>query len=209
MHTLSRDELIERAYPLVAIEARRIKHLPPGYTVEDLESYGGEVLIAAAAEYGGTEEKWPKYAKFYLRNRMQCHCGQAKAKAARQTSLDIEPPDGQLAPQLDPKASDPAEIAEAREQFALAPRKTASATRLAASLPPAHEVADKVTQLRTAMFEAIRPDAVAAMMQSIQNKAADGDLKAAKVLIDLLAPARSGITTVVNQQAVILREGDI
>lgn len=204
MLTLTRDALVERAYPLVAIEARRFGTLPPGVSVEDLESLGGEALLAAAAEYDGPDDAWRRWAKIYLRNRMRGFVRQARQRANRRVPLEIETPEGDFMPRVDPRVADPAELAAARESLTTRP---ATAGRLGRDLPSPAAVAQKVTELREAMFGALDAGKVATMMQALQDRAGKGDLKAIKLLVDLLAPARSGV--VVNQQAIVVNRGDL
>lgn len=206
MPTLTRDALVERAYPLVALEAHRFRSLPPGLSAEDLESLGGETLLAAASEYDGPDDGWRRWAKFYLRNRLRAFVAQARQRSRLRAPLEVETEEGDFLPRPDPRVSDPADLAAARE--ALQPRrKHVSASELVRTLPSPAEVADKVTELRAAMFGAIDAAKVRAMMESLQERAGKGDLKAIKLLVDLLAPGRSGVT--VQQQAIIVRTGDL
>lgn len=204
-HTLTHDELVRQAYPLVAIEARRFVSLPPGVNTDDLESLGGEALLQIAAEYGGSEEEWRKMAKLSLRGRMRTFVTKAYDRARRNTTLEVMTPTGESFPRPDPKVADPAELAVVREQ--LKRKGRVGIRELASSLPGPEEVADRVTELRAAMFGAIDPAKITAMMGTLQERAAGGDLKATKLLIDLLSPGRSGVT--VNQQAVVIRSGDL
>jgi hypothetical protein len=205
--TLTRDELAERAYPLVAIEARRFPSLPAGMSAEDLESLGGEVLLAAAAEYDGPDEGWRRWAKFYLRNQMRSFVQKARARARRRAPLEVETEEGDFLPRPDPRTADPADLAATRELI-VPPRRggPASVTKLARSLPSPAIVAGQVNELRSAMFGALDPAKIGDMMRSLQDRAAEGDLKAIKLLMDLLAPGRSGVTL---QQAVIINQGDL
>lgn len=207
MPTLTRDDLVERAYPLVALEARRFGALPPGVSAEDLESLGGEVLLSAAAEYDGPDDGWRRWAKYYLRNRMRDFIRKARKVASRRAPLETETEEGDFLPRPDPRVADPADLAAARE--ALQPRRAGhvSVGRLAKTLPSPTEVANKVTELRAAMFGALDVAKIGDMMASLQERAGKGDLKAIKLLVDLLAPGRSGVT--VNQQVVTIRTGDL
>jgi hypothetical protein len=204
-HTLTRDDLVKQAYPLVAIEARRFTSLPPGLSIDDLESLGGELLLAFAAEYGGPEEDWRKVAKFHLRNRMRTFVSTGFKRSRRATTLEVITPTGEEFPRPDPRVADPAELAAVRER--VTKPKRVGIRELAASLPAPEEVADRVTELRAAMFGAIMPDRIRSMMDTLQHRAVAGDLRAMKLLIDLLSPGRSGVT--VQQQAVVIRTGDL
>lgn len=57
-----------------------------------------------------------------------------------------------------------------------------------AALPPPDFVAEQVARLRAVMFGAINPADVAAMMAATMQKAVGGDLKAVKLITDLLTP---------------------
>jgi hypothetical protein len=112
-------------------------------------------------------------------------------------------------PRADPKASDPSEVAEARELVRVPRRahKPASAAELTRTLPSPSEVADRVTALRAAMFGAVSESDVADVMRAVVDRAKGGSTRDAKLLLDLLAPARSGVT--VHQQAVVIQQGDV
>lgn len=207
MPTLNRDTLVERAYPLVALEARRFGTLPPGVSAEDLESLGGEVLLAAAVEYDGPDDGWRRWAKFYLRNRMRGFVSQARKRSRLRAPLEVETEEGDFLPRVDPRVADPSDLAATRETLQPKRSQHVSVGQLAKALPSPAEVANKVTELRAAMFGALDAQKVRDMMTALQERAGKGDLKAIKLLVDLLAPGRSGVT--VNQQVVAIRTGDL
>lgn len=107
----------------------------------------------------------------------------------------------------DIKQADPGDIAAARELITDAPVRRRPPRDLAPDLPTPAAVAEKVTELRSAMFAAIAPTDMGDVMTAVLEKAKGGNLGAAKILIDLLAPGKSGVT--VNQQAVVIQQGDI
>lgn len=213
--TRSRDELVRDAYPLVALEARRFRGYPPGVSAEDLESLGGELLLCAAAEYGGPPDGWRKFAKFYLRNRMRDFCRTARARAARSAPIDVlvREPGGEPVelPREDRRQADPADLAAAREPLVLAkrPRATLSTRRLAETLPSPAEVAEQVTRLRAALFSAVSEQDVSEVMAGVVARAKGGSARDVKLLLDLLAPSRSGVTVNQAVQTVIVQPDDL
>lgn len=204
--TRTRDDLIAEAFPLIAIAARKFHSLPVGINTDDLESAGNEALLEAATMWSpDTEVEWKAYAYSRLKGAMQNTITHARSR--RRADLCPTNDDGEtLAPPADPRSADPSEIAAARE-LVTRPRRSLSIRRLESTLPTPGAVADQVTKLRAAMFGAIDENAVSSMMQAVMAKAQAGDLKAAKLLMDLLAPGRSGVT--VNQQAVVIQQGDV
>lgn len=196
--------LIESALPLVAVVARKVK-VPPGLTVEDLESVGNESLVESAAEYDpGAGVPFKPYARQRMKWAMMHACRKQRDRSARPLQLEF---DGEaMPPPADPKAGDPTEIAAAREPLAHPRRQRC---RLARTLPAPDQVADQVAALRAAMFGAVAAEDMAEVMQGVVARAKDGSAKDVKLLLDLLAPARSGVMQVVNQQAVVIQQGDL
>lgn len=103
----------------------------------------------------------------------------------------------------DVRQADPADIAAAREMV-VRPR---GRRELAPDLPSPGEVATRVTELRAAMFAAVTPADIGDVMAGVVERAKAGNLSAARMLIDLLAPGKSGVT--VQQQALVIQQGDI
>lgn len=199
------ESLIAAALPLVPIAARKFPRLPPGINVEDLESAGHEALVEAAARFDpACGVPWKNFAykglKLVMQNAVRDQ--RRRAAAALQPVVDGE----ELPPPRDPRAADPGEAAAARE-LVRRPRRSLSARSLGEALPDPAAVADQVTRLRAAMFGAVSEADVADVMQSVVAKAKGGNMGAAKLLVDLLGPGRSGVT--VNQQAVVIRTGDL
>lgn len=200
--TQTRDELIAEAMPLIAMAARKFK-LPPGLNVDDLESAGNEAVLEAATRFdpaGGSA--WKNYAWRGIKMAMRNVVARKRHMATLQPVIDGK----ELAPPIDRKASDPSEIAEARE-LVRRPRRQLSVRRIQSNLPSPCEVADQVTRLRSAMFGAVSEADVTEVMEAVLRKAKAGDMRAATMITDLLAPARSGVT--VHQQVVAIRSEDI
>lgn len=203
----TRDDLIAEAFPLIAVAARKFGRLPVGIDTDDLESAGNEALLEAATRY--TPEigvPWKAYAYTKLKDAMRAVIKYARTRKR----ADLCPVNDQgetMPPPADPRSGDPVAIAEARELVTAPKRRGLSVRQLEQVLPTPAAVADQVTKLRAAMFGAIDEQAVADMMRAVMEKAQAGDLKAAKLLMDLLAPGRSGVT--VNQQAIVVQHGDL
>lgn len=102
-----------------------------------------------------------------------------------------------------PASTDPADVAQARDVV-----MGGMVGRVAASLPPADAVAERVAKLREVMYGAIKEEDVLEMMQSVMSKAKTGSTAAAKLVMDFLTPARGGSKTV-QQQAIIINGDDI
>jgi len=211
----TRDELIAGVQGMVWAEVRKYTP-PPGMTDEDLAAEANLALCRRIDEWDPERGQWTTFAGWVIKGAVSHALKAARAQkrggGACVSSLDAGAPDGERAPlAADPRAADPAAIAEARELVAAPPRRKGqlSVRALQAALPGPCEVAAQVTRLRAAMFGAIRTEDVEQVMASVVAAAKGGDLKATKLLIDLLAPSRSGVTTVVNQQAVVVSRDDI
>lgn len=209
MNMLTRDELIAEAMPGVLWVARSLasRGLPRGVSVEDLESIGNEALLEAYAVYEPGSGPWKAFSRHVAKQRMKSFLARARELARRSAPLEILTPDGDELPRADPRAVDPAELASAREVLAPVSRPTTRMSSLTKSLPSPAEVADRVTKLRAAMFGAISEQDVQAVMAGVVERAKDGSARDVKLLLDLLAPSRSGVT--VQQQAVVIHQGDI
>lgn len=189
--------------------------IPRGIDRDDLDSAGAEGLVAGLGTYNPAAGASPethcrnkvRYAMLDCIRRETGKAGRFNGRAvmARRVSLAGfdrgEDTEGVIV--ADGRQAGPADIAAAREQFS-APRPRRD---LAPDLPTPGEVANRVTELRAAMFGAIDPAAVADVMTAMLDKAKGGNLAATKMLIDLLAPGKSGVT--VTQQAVVIQQGDI
>jgi RNA polymerase sigma factor (sigma-70 family) len=200
----ARNEMIVSAMDLVPWQARRFPRLPRGVTTDDLESAGNEALVHAATTFdpeAGTP--WRTYARTCVKNAMKGVV--AHARSRRSVPLEIEAESGELLPRPDPRAADPADRAAARELVAARPRRKHIDLDDA---PDPAAVATRAAALREAMFGAIRDEDAAAIVGQVVAKAKGGDLRAARLFFDLLAPARAG-TTVVQQQAIVVRSDDV
>ena len=208
MTTTERNTLVESVIDLVPWQASRFTGLPPGITAEDLESAGHEALMHAAVTWDADlGVPWRSYARVCLKNAMRRVI--AKARTRRQVPLEIETGDGTFMPRPDARACDPGAIASAREHFIGPPaRRRRHHVGLSDSVPDPSVIAARASELREAMFAAIAAEDVTAIVRKVAEKARAGDLKAARLLFDLLAPSRSG-TTIVHQQAVVIHRDDL
>lgn len=207
MTTLDKDRLAREALDIIPWQARRFPKLPPGVSADDLESAGHEGLVNAIHTFDPDGAAgWRTYARACIKNAMRNAIRDARAGVrGRSVPLEVRTADGEEFPRVDRRATDPADVAAARELIlAPGPRRVRD---LAAGLPTPAEVADRVVALRAAMFGAISEQDVGDVMQTVVGKAKAGDLRAAKLITDLLAPGRSGVT--VQQQAVVIHQGDI
>lgn len=201
-----RNDRITSAADLVPWQARRFPRLPRGITTDDLESAGNEALVHAATAWDpdhGTP--WRTYARVAVKNAMKNVVRTARTR--RSVPLEIEAEDGTMLPRPDPKAADPADRAAAREMVGV-PRARRGHVSPAGPAPDPVVVATKAVALREAMFAEIQTEDAAAIVRRVAEKAKTGDLRAARLFFDLIAPARTG-TTVVQQQAVIINRDDV
>lgn len=199
----TRDEMAAEAMPLIRVAALKFGTLPRHVDRDELESAGGQAIVEAMAHFDpGHGTPWRSFAYTFIRNAMRSAIRRAASR--REVGLCPVNSDGEeAAPPRDPRSADPADVAAAME--AVRPRE--SIRRMRDAMPDPGEVAEQVTRLRAAMFGAVSEQAVQGVMAAVVAKAQGGDLKAAKLLIDLLAPGRSGVT--VNQQAIVVRSGDL
>jgi DNA-directed RNA polymerase sigma subunit (sigma70/sigma32) len=202
MTVLTREAMVNEAMPLIAIAARKFR-MPPGVNIDDLESVGNEALNEASVRFDQQAGiPWKNFAYSMIKNWMR---NEISARRRHPTATLQPVHEGkELPPPVDTKASDPCELAQVRE---LVTRPKTRLRQVEQYLPSPSQVADQVTRLRAAMFGAVSEDDVAEVMGAVLKKAKAGDMRAATLVTDLLAPARSGVT--VHQQAVVIRSGDI
>lgn len=203
---MDRDDLIAAALPVVARVARGMAP-HPAVTVEELESAGHLAVVQAAGQFDPARGvPWEGFAGQRARWAMLTELSRRAGVAAE--PLRGEGRDGHLADlPADPRASDPADIAAVRET--VAPRRRGNRiTRLSESLPPPDAVAERVTELRAAMYGRIGVADAEQVMDAILGKAKAGNVGAAKLVVEMLSPSRGG-TKVIQQQAVIVNTGDL
>jgi hypothetical protein len=187
--TPAQQERFDQAYPLVALVARRRQFgkLPPGMDADDLESAGGEALLECVVAFDPErDECLTKYARTWLTNVFRRLVSERWKKSRRERTADADPETGALPDYADPARGDEADRASARQDplITLAQKPL----RPVDTLPTPAAVADRVRELRSAMYGSIRPDDVAAMMQNVIAAGRNGDLKAAKMVFDLVKP---------------------
>ena len=203
------DDMREDALRCVRYLARRTARKRPGLDPDELESAGGEAIVEAEGTWDPARATWLTHVKTVAGSRMtdalRAHSGRPGRRPAA-ARLPEDPETGEPLPLADRRQADPAALAAAREPLAAPGRRVVSVSRLRGELPPPDVVADKVAALREAMFAAVTPADVGAVMAGVVEKARGGDLKAAKLLLDYLQPGRSGVTV---QQAVVINPGDV
>lgn len=200
--TRTRDELISDAYPLISIASRKFR-VPAGLSHEDLESAGNEAILEAATKFDSSVP-WRKWAYLCIKNAMRAAI--AKHRRHPVGHLQQEFDGVELPPPVDPRAADPSDRAAIRESFERKRIRHPIHT-IRSKMPDPVQVASQVSQLRNAMFSSISRDDVEDVMRSVVESAKSGDLRAAKLLMDLLAPARSGVK--INQQAIVIQHSDL
>lgn len=189
----TREELAREGMELVRWQATRMGKLPAGMSAEDLESSGGEAVLESLAVYDAASGlAFKSFCRATVRSRMRDAIRAWRRHADRTVSLSGAGAGGRPAPvPADKKAGDPAAVAEAKDR----PGRRA-ATRLKdaeGTFPSPELVAERVVALRGAMFGAISSSDIGDVMRAVMDRAKGGDLKAAQVLIGLLAPATSGV----------------
>lgn len=188
-----RDGLVAEGLALVPWAARRCGRLPPGIDVEELESLGSTLVFDAWHTFGTAESKgmcWNQHVRVVLRSGMLKAISAARGsrRKAKHSRVSLTTADGEQLSLADTRADDPAEVAEAREEVTAAlERRAVSAKQLELSLPPPAAVATRAQQLQASMYGALNPIDVQEMIRAVMARAQDGDVKAAALLVDLIA----------------------
>lgn len=196
-YTADRDALILSALPLVKWQATRMGALPPGVTADDLEGAGHDALMEAATLYdpaGGIS--FATFARRAVKGRMQDAIRAARRRSRRTVPLATYTDDGRLVPRADKSADDPGDAAAARETAGRLVRGR-TMQDVAATLPPPDVVAAKVKALRAALFSGLTAEDAREVMGAVVDRAKLGDLKAAKLFLDVLG---SGPEVVVHDR---------
>lgn len=185
--------------------ASRFHKLPAGLDRQELESVGNEAVMEAIVTWDPANGDFRGYARLVARSRMQDAIRAARSRARGRVPFQPTLADGSTAqPPVDTRADDPAEVAMARDELedaraavaVVRPRETRlKVSELQSVLPAPDVVADRVAELREAMFGAINTSDVTAAMDALKQKAAAGDLRAIKLLIDMLAPKAAPTAT--------------
>lgn len=214
MTTTDRNAMVESALDLVSWQASRFPRLPAGVSRDDLKSAGNEALIHAATTFDPDDARnaagggWRTYARHAVKTAMKGVIRQARTR--RQVPLVIHTADGDELPRADPKATDPAQVAEARELVAAPAAVVRRRGRVSpfAGLPDPQQVATQAVALRDAMYAAVSADDVGDIMRAVVRKAKGGDLKATRLLLDTVLPGGKGSGTTI-QQVVAIHQTDI
>lgn len=197
-----RDVWAAEGVEIVKWQARRYRNLPPGLNVDDLESAGNEAIVEALTLYDSSAgHGFKPFCVGRVRGRMK-----DLIRAARRRARLGAPVGGEVEIEhADRRADDPAANAGAREMVALNRDSLVRVRQhlrdpLEEALPPPDAVAERAAKLRSVLFEAITPESVRATMEAVLAKAQAGDIRAAKVVIDLIVP-KAAVTA---QAAVVL-----
>ena len=201
-----RDERAAKGMEIARWLSRKFPRMPAGCTVDDLESVGGEAVVEALALYDPGAGTFEKFVTGTIRNRMKSFLRTAWRRGRVVTSIGGE--ENCTMDSRDRTADDPADVAEANEAVAVHRSTASGATRLtvdqiAGALPPPDIVAARVAQLRAALFGSITAADVGDIMVSVMDKAKAGDLRAAKVVIDLIAPKNATTATATANVAIL------
>lgn len=179
--------MVQKAMPLIALVARSSRYRDvPHLTADDLESAGGEAILAAVVQYDTARHgPFEMYVKACLRHVYAEEVRQARKRYARERTDDAGP-NGELPVHVDRAAAEPLLCVIANEM--IAPQGTGPLTH---TLPGPDVVAARVDGLRAVMIDAIRVDQVRQMMATLGMKAAAGDTDAARMMIGLLGGQRA------------------
>lgn len=177
-------DLLSEGYPLVRAIAREFSDkLPPGTTIDDLISLGGEELLRAANSFDpACGRPWRGFLTKWLRFQYRDYLRSARRRAKRSVPLEYETADGDRLPRPDPRAVDPAEDAGSREEKV---KGRATVARLKAALPTPDRVATKARRMMEETFDAVRDGDMKEVMRAVMKRAKAGDLSAAKLLWEL------------------------
>lgn len=199
----SRDELAAEGLELVKYLACQHRNLPAGISRDDLESAGNEAVVEALMMYDpACGVSFKTCCRTTIRSRMIDAIRAATRYSKNRVGLEPVASNGEKAPlPADPKAEDPALVVESRERCRRVRTKT-TVRDLERALPAPDEVAQRVIDLRAAMFDAVKPEDIREVMSAVVSQAQNGNLKAAQMLISLLGPS-SGVTV---QTAIITTE---
>jgi DNA-directed RNA polymerase specialized sigma24 family protein len=200
------DEDVQKAFAVMQRQAKRLsaRGLPAGLSEEDLCSAGGTALARAAREFDpDLGFPFEHYAARCMRTAMLEEIRKQARRNKKQQPLESEDEDGRGTILIaDASAPDPAQEAEARELLVpTRKRSTVVLTQVRAATPAAAQVGQMVERLRLAMFGGISEQDVSDVMHALVERAKEGNVAAARLLLDHIAGGRSGCTV---QQAVIV-----
>lgn len=193
MSQKTRDELAAEGMELVNWQSHQFHNLPRGMNIDDLQSAGGEAVTEALVKYDeASGVSFKTFCRTLVRSRMLDAIKAGRRYESKAGQLQVTSADGSTAAlPADKKALDPAAVAERRDGAKR--RVTTRVQDIAKTMPGPDEVAQRVVELRSAMFSSISAGDVSAVMGAIVQRAKSGDLKAAGMLFDLLSPDTSGV----------------
>lgn len=187
---------------LIRFEAVRLQgHLPTGSNLDDLESVGNEAVCEALARGDRTNPiAFRKFIRITVRSRMKDFLKAARKRRVKEAGVPRDRESGVTVETMDRSASDPADVAAAREQIRL--------SGVTVALPSPVAVAVKVELLRSALWSAVSPEDVAAVVSAQVKKAKGGSTRAAEFVTRLLTPSSVGKSSS-PQQAVFVNVQDV
>jgi len=174
--------------------------IPPGVDREDIEGVGLLAVVQAAEVYDDTlGVPWRAFATQKARWAMIDELNHNARRGDLNTLRRAEGGGVHV-----PRADNPATVAEARDTVL-----TGRVGRIADGLPPPDVVAERVQQLRAVMYGQLKEADIAAMMTAVMDKAKTGNVGAAKLIVEMLSPAKAGVKTVIQQQAIVINPEDL
>lgn len=195
--------------PLIAEHLAR--RLPSGINRDDLESAGNLAVTQAMRTFDpALGFEFLNYAARAARNAMANEMARQRQRNRNREPMEIrgsDDPEGRALVRVDPKAGDPAEIAEVREMVRKRKRRSLVLTQVRAGSPEVAEIAAKAQQLRAAAFAAVGEQDMADVMKMIVANAKSGHVGSARLLLDYVGSGRGQGASV--QQAIILPAQDV
>ena len=178
------DDRLSVGYPMIERVAREFSDkMPPGTTLDDLRSLGGEELLRANNSFDPADGRpWQGFLVKWLRYQFRDYLRTARKRAKRQHPLEFETKDGERLPRSDPRAVDPAGEVECRDTNASGRDAVA---RLKATMPPVDRVAAKAKRLIEETLDAVRDGEMGEVLRAVMKRAKAGDLAAVKLLWEM------------------------
>jgi hypothetical protein len=188
-----REAMAREGLELVPWAARRVGKLPPGLDTEELESLGATVVYDAMMTFPAAQAKgctWNQHVRTCLRSAFlkairDVRGSRRKSKHGR---VAMHNADGDTIEIADRGAEDPGAVVAAREEVGReVARRQVTAAKLEKKLDSPKAVAEKAAGLHRAMLAGITTADVTGIVETLVTKAQDGDLRAAQMVLDLVA----------------------
>ena len=201
---VERDALILEAMPQLdkAISRATRRYGLLAQSADNLYSAACLRLTRAAATFDASRGvPWAAFAEENIRYGFLDACkAEAESKHRGVGSLDAELPGGGslVSLRIDPKASDPGELAAARECLLRRPTTP---------IPDPAAIAAKARALQAAVYAAVTPADMGEVVATLLARAKAGNVQAAKAVMALANPAGTSLT--VHQHNVVVASGDL